>query len=302
MQSPNFKITPAVTKDNYAEFHIEPLEKGFGHTLGNALRRVLLTNLSGAAASTIKIDGVHHQFSTITGMKEDVVHFLLNLKEVNFKLEGDKPSTVKLDISGKKEVTAADLKTQPELEVTNPDHHLTTLTNTKASLKAVITVERGTGYLTADERQTDEVGVLVLDSIFTPVISANYMVESTRVGRRTDLDKIRLMVETDGTITPLEAVEQASAILIEYFKQITNPTFEEKEEGTSEEIKAILSQPVEDLELSTRITNALKKGGYQTLADFEETSLKDLKNVKNIGDKSAQKIIKKLKKHDINLK
>lgn len=301
MPQPNFKLTIHTEKDNRAEVHIEPLEKGFGHTLGNALRRVLLTNLSGAAPSQIKIDGVRHKFSTINGMKEDVVHFLLNLKEVNFKLDGEGPSTVKLDVSGEKEVTAADLETQPDLEIANPDQHLATLTDDKAKLKATITVERGTGYITADEREIDEVGVLAMDSLFTPVINANYMVEATRVGRRTDLDKIKLIVETNGTITPQEAVKEAASILVDYFEQIINPTFEEELEGQSEEVKAILSQPVEDLELPTRITNALKKGGYQTLADFEDSSQEELKEVKNIGEKSVDKIVKKLKKHNIKL-
>ncbi len=301
MNKPNFKLTPEVTKENYAEIHIEPLEKGFGHTLGNALRRVLLSNLSGAAPTQISIDGVRHQFSTINGMKEDVVNLLLNIKEVNFKLDGEGPTTVKLDVSGKQKVTAADLKTQPDLEITNPDHHLATLTDDSAKLKATITIERGTGYVTAEERDIDEVGVLALDSVFTPVTSANYMVEATRVGRRTDLDKLKLMVETNGAVTPQEAVEEAASILVEYFEQIIHPTFQEEEEGQSQEVKAILSQPVEDLELPTRITNALKKGGYQTLADFEESTEAELKEVKNIGEKSVNKVLKKLKKHDIEL-
>lgn len=300
MQNPNFKLSTAQTVGNYAEIHIEPLEKGFGHTLGNALRRVLLSNLEGAAATQVKLDGVSHQFSTLDGLQENVIDFILNLKGVNFKLESDGPAVVKINVKGKKEVTAADLDCPAGVSVTNPDHVLGQLTSPKATLKGSITVERGVGYQTADEHNSNEIGVIPVDSIFTPVVKANYTVEDTRVGRRTDLDKIKLTIETNGTISPEDAVKEAAQILASYFTQVFNPTFDESVAAAT--TTGGEEQTIEELGLPTRIANALKKGGFGKLNDFRTASEEDLMKVKNLGEKSVKDIIKKLGRRGIEVK
>lgn len=299
MQNPNFKLIVAKSEANSAEIHLEPLEKGFGHTLGNALRRVLLTNLEGAAATQVKLDGVSHQFSTLEGLQENIIDFILNLKGVTFKLDGDKPAVVKINVKGKKVVTAGDLDCPAGVTVTNPDHVLATLTGPKSELKGAITVEKGIGYATADEHNTNEIGVIPVDSIFTPVIRANYTVEATRVGQQTDLDKINLTIETNGTITPEDAVKEASEILSAYFTQVYNPTFAESE-GTTSSLAAELT--VEELGLPTRVTNALKKGGFTKLTDFTNATEQDVMKVKNLGEKSVKDIIKKLAKRGYEIK
>ena len=299
MQNPNFKLTTNAQKGNFAEINIEPLEKGFGHTLGNALRRVLLSNLEGAAATQIKIDGVSHQFSTLEGLQENIISLILNLKGVNFKLESNGPATVKINAKGPKELTAVDLECPAGVSVSNPDHVLGTLSGPKATLKAVITVERGIGYATADEHNTNEIGVIPIDSIFTPVIKANYTVESTRVGDRTDLDKIRLSIETNGTISAEDAVKEAAKILSQYFNQVHNPIFDIQDENAKEVSHKSDDQMIEELNLPTRVTNALKKGGFNKINDFSSASEADLLKVKNLGEKSVKDVIKKLKKRCI---
>lgn len=299
MQNPNFKLTTAVSKDNSAEIQITPLEKGFGHTLGNAIRRVLLSNLEGAAATEVKLDGVRHQFSTLSGLQENIIDFVLNLKGVYFKTDGEGPYTVKIDSKGSKTLTAGDLVCPAGVSVANPDHILANLTGAKSALKGTITVKRGIGYATADEHKTDELGVIPVDAIFTPVVKASYSIEATRVGRRTDMDMVRLLVETNGTITPEDAVKEAAQILATYFTQVFKPTFEavEKEAATVTGDE----QMIEELGLATRVTNALKKGGFYKLNDFAVASEDDLMKVKNLGDKSVRDIIKKLEKRGINL-
>ncbi len=300
MQNPNFKLNLTEEKGNFAEIHITPLEKGFGHTLGNALRRVLLGNLEGSAATHVKIDGVRHQFSTLSGLQENIIDFILNLKGVYFKTEGDGPFTVKIDSKEKTTLTAGDLVCPAGVSVTNPEHVLAHISGPKMALKGQITVAKGIGYSPADEHNTDEIGLIPVDSIFTPVIKANYLVESTRVGRRTDLDMVRLMVETNGTITPLEAVKNAAEILSAYFTQIFDPTFTE-EETVKTSLVTGDDQSIEELGLPTRVTNALKKGGFVKLNDFSSASYDDLLKVKNIGEKSVKDIIKKLEKKGIQV-
>lgn len=299
MQNPNFKLNLIEEKGNFAEIHITPLEKGFGHTLGNALRRVLLGNLEGSAATHVKIDGVRHQFSTLSGLQENIIDFILNLKGVYFKTEGDGPFTVKIDSKEKSTLTAGDLVCPAGVSITNSEHVLAHIGG-KAALKGQITVAKGIGYSPADEHNTDEIGLIPVDSIFTPVVKANYLVESTRVGRRTDLDMIRLMVETNGTITPLEAVKNAAEILSAYFTQIFDPTFTE-EETVKTSLVTGDDQSIEELGLPTRVTNALKKGGFVKLNDFSSASYDDLLKVKNLGEKSVKDIIKKLEKKGIQV-
>lgn len=301
MLKPNFKLTTVSQSGNAAVIHLEPLEKGLGHTLGNALRRVLLTNLEGAAATSIAINGVNHQFSTLAGLSEDIVEFVLAFKGVAFKLDTDGPETVTVDVKGKREIHASDINCPAGVTVTNPDHYLGTLTADKAHLKATITVGRGVGYVPSEEHGTPEIGIIPLDSIFTPVVKANYTVEATRVGRRTDLDRIVLSLETNGTMTPTEAVEKAARILAAYFTQIFEPTFTE-ESVTGGVIGSTLEASIDELDLPVRVANALKKGGYKKMGDFGGASRSDLIKIKNLGEKSVDEIISQLATRGIEIK
>lgn len=300
MVTPNFKLTTVNESGNSAEIHIEPLEKGFGHTLGNALRRVLLTALEGAAPTSVRIQGVNHQFTTLAGLQQDIVTFVLNLKGVHFRLDTDGPATVKLDIKGKKTVTAGDLDCPAGVTVTNPDRVLGELTSDKSHLKAEIVIERGYGYVPAEEHAVDEAGVIPIDSIFTPVIAATYDVESTRVGRRTDLDKIVMKLETNGSLTPMSAMEEASKVLAAFFTHAYNPVFAPDDAVPT--LSPLMDQPVEELGLPTRITNSLKKGGFKKYSDFQAASKDDLLKVKNLGAKSVEDVLEILSTKGIVLK
>lgn len=300
MIKPNFRLTFKPKEAHSAEVIIEPLPVNFGHTVGNALRRVLLSSLSGGAPIRVKIAGVTHQFSTLDGLQEDILQFILNLKQVRFSLDSDE-ATVKLSASGEKVITAADLDLPSGVAVANREQILAHLTSAKSKLSVEISVAKGTGYVPAEENATSEAGVIPLDASFSPVIRANYTVEATRVGRRTDLEKVRLLVVTNGSIEPETAVLEAAKILSAFYTQVYNPTFEEVSEGSSGIIKIGQDQPIEDLDLPTRITNALKKGGFKTLADIGNASKGDLMKVKNLGQKSAELVIKKAKAKGINI-
>lgn len=301
MLKPNFKVTVNPDKDNSAEVIIEPLPRNFGHTVGNALRRVLLNSLPGAAAIRVKIAGVSHQFSTLDGLQEDILEFILNLKELNFQLGDQDMVKVKLLASGKKTVTAKDLELPAGVTVSDPSKVLAHLTSPKSKLSAVITVAKGTGYVSSEEHTVDEIGVIPLDASFSPIVNVTYTVESTRVGRHTDYDKVRLNLVTNGTIDPETAVRQAAEILSRFFIQVHSPAPIEEEPSKTAKEKAP-DGFVEDLDLPTRTTNALKKGGYEKLKDLAEASISDLNQVKNLGDKSVQEIVKKLKSKGIIIK
>ena len=292
MLQPNFKITTKETGVNSAEVIIEPLPQNFGHTMGNALRRVLLSSLEGGAATTVKITGVSHQFTTVSGMKEDVLELLLNLKEIDFAVE-DETASVKLNISGAKEVTASDLELPTGVTVANPDKVLCHLTDPKAKLQATITVARGVGYEAADEHATDEIGVIPLDSSFSPVIKCNYTVEATRVGRSTNFDKVRLQLTTDGTVTPEDAVRKSTEILARYFAYVNSDEAHTAVDKTKSSIET--AGFIDDLDLPTRVINALKKASINKLADLKSMSMADLKKVKNLGEKSAMQVVEKAK-------
>ncbi len=301
MLQPNFQVTVNSGKDNSAQVIIEPLPKNFGHTIGNALRRVLLTSLSGGAPIRVKIDGISHQFSTLDGLQEDILEFILNLKELRFQIETDDEVDLKLSVSGKKTVTASDLELPSGVTVSDPKKVLMKLTGPKSKFSAVITVAKGIGYVPATEHVTDKIGEIPLDSSFSPVVNVTYTVESTRVGRRTDLDKVKLNIVTNGTIKPEEAVKKASKLLSAFFTQVHSPV--SLPEPENEDAKKISPDGfVEDLELPTRTTNALKKGGYEKLQDLAEAKISDLNQVKNLGEKSVQEIVKRLAKKDIIIK
>jgi len=300
MLQPNFKVTVKDTGANSAQIVIEPLPQNFGHTLGNALRRVLLTSLEGGAATSVKIDGVHHQFSTLSGLKEDILELILGLKGVNFAVDSDEPQTVKLHASGVKEITASDLDLPTGVTVTNPDLVLAHLTSAKAKINAVITVARGMGYVPAEEHASDEIGVIPLDSSFSPVLSASYTIEATRVGRSTAFDKIKLNLATDGSVTPEEAFRQSAKILSGFSEYVNS------EEAYIIEVKpktaaTVTGGYVEDLDLPTRVLNALKKADIVKLSDLSNLTLADLRKVKNLGEKSASQVVEKASEKGINI-
>ncbi len=298
-----FKITVESEKDNWGQVSIEPLEQGYGHTLGNSLRRCMLTSLSGVAITSIKINGVSHQFSTIPGVIEDAIEIILNLKKVRIRSFGDKPMKLSLQKSGKGEVSAKDINTQGGGEIVNPTQHVATLTDTKAKLNIEMTAETGVGYVPAEEKKTMEIGVIPIDAIFTPVLSVNYTVDQTRVGRRTDFDKLNLEILTDGTTSPLGAVQKAAEVLTEHFKQIYNPVEEEEEvlPQTPAISDDVLKASVEELDLPVRITNALKAVEIDTIGKLLTVSRGQLMKAKNLGAKSLSLISEKLSERGLSL-
>lgn len=302
MIEPNFTVKAETDKPDYGKFVIEPLDLGYGHTLGNSLRRVLLTSLKGVAVTKVKIDGVKHQFSTVPGLREDVVQLILNIKKIRFNLESDKPVVMTLDVKGPKKVTAGAL--EGEAEVINKDLYLGELTNNKAKLSMELTVEPGFGYVTAEEFEgKKELGSIVVDALFSPVSRVNYKVEATRVGRMTNLDKLILEVWSDGSIAPVDAVKTAAKILVSYFLQIYEPKAKPSEgvaltPTISEEI---LKMTLEELDLPTRIVNALHNGGIDTVGQLLGTPKKELYNIKNLGAKSITTIEEVLRDKGIAL-
>lgn len=296
-----FKVKLEKELENFAKIAIEPLEGGFGHTLGNSLRRVLLTVLEGAAVTSVKIEGVAHQFSTIDGVLEDVIEIILNIKKVRVKLPSDKGVKLALKASGKKEVKAKDFEIEGDGEIINNDCHIATLTDSKAKLNMELTCEKGKGYSLSDERKLNEIGVISVDALFTPVVGANYSVEPTRVGRRADFDKLTLEITTDGTITPLEALNSAAAILSETFRKIYEPDVEEVKSlpAISDEI---LKMTVEELDLPVRITNALRAIEINSVEDLINIPRPQLLKAKNLGIKSLSLISEKLLERGLSLR
>ncbi|MBI5452234.1 DNA-directed RNA polymerase subunit alpha [Candidatus Gottesmanbacteria bacterium] len=303
MIEPNFTIKPETEKENYGKFVIEPLDQGYGHTLGNSLRRVLLTSLKGAAVTKIRIDGVKHQFSTLPGLKEDIVQFILNIKKIRFKLHTDKSVTVTLSVKGPKKIVAGLIESS-DLEVINKDLYLGELTTNKAKLSMELTVEPGVGFLTTEEFEgKKELGNILLDALFSPIIRVNYKVEATRVGRMTNLDKLIIEVWTDGTVVPYEAVKEAAKILVSYFLQVYEPKAKTSEgvAVTPTISEEILKMTLEELDIPTRIVNALHNGGIDTIGQLLGTPKKELYKIKNLGTKSITTIEEVLREKGIAL-
>jgi len=303
MIQPNFKIKKVKLTANFGQFVFEPLPQGYGHTLGNALRRVLLTSLPGTAITEVKISGVRHKFSTIPGVKEDVIEILLNLKEVRIKYGGEKPVRLLLEKTGPGEVRAGDIETPAGVEIVNKDLVLANLADNKTRLKMEMVAEKGYGYLPSEERKSEKLGQLILDAIFSPVLRVSYKVEATRVGGQTDLDKLVLEVTTDGTIDPYGALCQGVKTLASFLDQIINPKnspSSEKKKASSLSSPDVLKLTIEELELPTRIVNALQKAGYRTLGKLAKAKKSDLVSVKNLGEKSLNVILETLKKKGIN--
>lgn len=299
-------FTIAVTNQTSDEgtITLEPLRQGFGHTIGVALRRVMLGSLPGSAVTKVRIKGVTHQFTTLKGMKEDIVEFVLNVKQLKIAYEGTEPETLKLQATGPGEVKAADLIAPATVKIVNPDLKLAVLADKKSKLSAELIVEPGTGYLTAEEQGKQKLGVIPVDASFSPVTQVFYAIESTRVGRRTDFDKLILTVKTNGSINPLDAVVKAAQILVDHFSQVISPTNVPAGQSVSSSSAvgnaATLRLTVEELGLPTRIANALRKGGYKTVADLAQATEENIAKIKNIGSKSVTEILDKVREKGVS--
>ncbi len=291
----------------YGKFVIEPLERGFGHTLGNSMRRVLLSSLPGVAVSSVHIEGVQHEFSTIPGVKEDVTEIILNLKSMACKMFSDNPKQLIIDMKGPGELTAGDIKTDDEVEIVNKDLHIATL-NEDAHLQMQITLDRGRGYVSAEKNKTASmpIGVIPVDSIFTPVRKVNYTVEDTRVGQITDYDKLTLEIWTDGSVKPDEAISEAAKILTEQLSLFTclndqvMPVI--TQEPADERKDKVLEMTIEDLDLSVRAYNCLKRAGINTVAELVQRNQEDMMKVRNLGKKSLEEVEQKLENLGLGLR
>ena len=293
----------------YGKFVIEPLERGFGHTLGNSLRRVLLSSLPGAAVSSVHIEGVQHEFSTIPGVTEDVTEIILNLKGLAVKMYGEGPKSVIVDKIGPGELTAADIKVDEEIEIINPEMHIATL-NEDAHVQMTLRLERGRGYVSADKNKardiTMPIGVIAMDSIFTPIHKVNYTVEDKRVGQSNDYDRLTLEVWTNGTLKPEEAVSGAASILTEHlvsFVRLTDTVLPvsmvQPEDNTKEKV---LEMTIEELELSVRAYNCLKRAGINSVAELVQRNQEDMMKVRNLGRKSLEEVEQKLQELGLALR
>ena len=304
MSEPNFQIKAEIEKKEYGMFILEPLEQGYGQTLGNSLRRVLLASLSGSAITSVKIEGVKHQYSTLPGLKEDITEFILNVKKIRLMVEGSDKATLTMSKKGPGEVTAGDFEVPAGVTIANPDLVLGTLADKKSSLVMEATAERGYGYVQADEKRIDQVGVIPTDALFSPIQRVNYRVEATRVGRMTNLDRLVMEIWTDGTIAPIEAIKSAAKVLVSYFLQVYEPRAQEVAGNvavTPTISDEILKMRIEELDIPTRIVNALANGSIETIGQLLGTPKTDLMKIKNLGTKSLAVVEEKLREKGVAL-
>lgn len=294
----NVEVDESTYSTTFGRFIVQPLERGFGTTIGNALRRVLLSSLPGAAITTVRIDGVHHEFSTVPGMIEDVSDVILNLKEVRFKLINKKPDKVVIEAKGPGEIRAGDLQNgTTDFEILNPDLHIATL-DKDAELKMELRIGRGHGYVPAEENKLPDqpIGTIPIDSIYTPIKNVAYFVENTRVGQHTDYEKLILEITTDGSITPDDALTYAGKILMDHFQLFINfdiePELEEPDEVDEEvlRIRKLLKMPVDELELSVRSHNCLMAANIKTIGDLVRRDEQEMLKFRNFGRKSLQEL------------
>ena len=303
-EKPRIEIAEMAQDGSYGRFVVEPLERGYGTTLGNSLRRILLSSLPGSAVSNVKIDGVLHEFSVIPGVKEDVTEIILNLKCLAIKntSEGNESKVAYIDVEGEGEVTAKDIKADSDIEILNPDLHIATLSGgPNSKLYMEITISNGRGYVGADKNKKEDqpIGMLPVDSIFTPVTRVNFLVENTRVGQITDYDKLTLEVWTNGTIAPDEAVSYGAKLLNEHLALFIDLSdnaknteiLVEKEEGKKEKV---LEMSIEELDLSVRSYNCLKRAGINTVEDLACKTEEEMMKVRNLGKKSLEEVLNKL--------
>jgi DNA-directed RNA polymerase subunit alpha len=303
----DFKVKELTLTDEYGEFVIEPLEPGYGYTIGNALRRVLYASIPGAAVTSVRISGVKHRFSTLPGLKENIVDFLLNVKQLNLQLSGESNSaTIKLSVKGDKVITAADLEVSDGVEVANTDLYLGTLSGSKSKLEMELTVEKGFGFSLADERKNNALEIIPTDAVYTPVKRVTYTVEATRVGRQTNLDKLVLKIWTNGTINPRAALDEAARLLANSFALIYQPSSSAAVEADVTDAKSTVSPEalkltIDELDLPTRIYNSLRNGGIETVEELLNTPRKELISMRNMGGKSLAVIEDKLRTKGISL-
>jgi DNA-directed RNA polymerase subunit alpha len=298
------KIEAERAAENYARFRIEPLEPGYGHTVGNALRRVLLSSIPGSAITKIKIDGVYHEFSTLPGVREDVTELVLNIKGVRLRSYAERPVKIHLSKYGRGIVRASDIDAPSNVEVVNPDHYIATLDDENSRLDIELTVERHRGYLPVENRDPVPIGEIPVDAIFTPIPRVNYVVENTRIGGVTDYDRLILEIWTDGTIKPGDALSHAAQVLGQYSQTIANFSRPEQPaeiaaagngiEGITPEV---YDTPIEELELTTRTYNCLKRADITKIGQLLQMDEKDLLSVRNLGSKSIDEIKDKLVEH-----
>ena len=300
IEKPRIECIESPTDESYGKYVIEPLERGYGTTLGNSLRRVLLSSLPGTAVTSIRIAGVQHEFSTIPGVKEDVTEIVLNIKRIIARLHTDEPKTVYIEAAGEGEVTAGDIKADSEVEILNPELHIASL-GPDASLSIEMVIDHGRGYVVADKNKGPQqiVGTIPVDSIYTPVLKVNYAVENTRVGNQTDFDKLTLEVWTDKTISPRDAVSLGAKILVDHFTLFTDlsdsigsrSTVVEKVETQRDKV---LEMTIEELDLSVRSFNCLKRANINTVEDLISKTEDEMIKVRNLGRKSLEEVEHKL--------
>ena len=315
IEKPKIERVEIGENNRYGKFVVNPLERGFGQTLGNSLRRVLLNSLPGVAATSVRIEGVQHEFSTVPGVKEDVAELILNIKLLSAKLYSEHPKTVSIDAYGPCEVTAADIKVDDEVEIVNPELHIATLSD-GAHLQMQITLERGRGYVSAERNKQLSIernkiggmpiGVIPVDSIFTPIRKVSYSVEDTRVGQVTDYDKLTIEVWTNGSILPKEALASAAQILtnnmslfIDLTVNVVRVDYTEQEDDRN---KQVLDMTIEELDLSVRAFNCLKRAGINTVAELVQRNQEDMMKVRNLGKKSLEEVEQKLDALGLSLK
>ncbi|MBE3569045.1 MAG: DNA-directed RNA polymerase subunit alpha [Bacillales bacterium] len=308
IEKPKIETVEISDDATYGKFVVEPLERGYGTTLGNSLRRILLSSLPGAAVTSIQIDGVLHEFSTVEGVVEDVTSIILNIKKLALKIYSDEEKTLEIDVQGEGVVTAADITHDSDVEILNPDLHIATLAE-NGSLRMRLTAQRGRGYTPADlnKREDHPIGVIPIDSIYTPVSRVNYQVEKTRVGQVANYDKLSLDVWTDGSIGPKEAVSLGAKILTEHLNIFVNLTDEaqnaeimvEKEEDQKEKV---LEMTIEELDLSVRSYNCLKRAGINTVQELANKTEEDMMKVRNLGRKSLEEVKAKLDELGLSLR
>ena len=309
IEKPEVKFIGSAEDSAFGTFVVEPLERGFGTTLGNSLRRVLLSSLPGYAITSVKIDNVLHEFSTIPNVKEDVTEIVLNLKGVILKIHGDGPKIMYIEANGSGEITAGDIKADSEVEILNPDHHIATL-DADAHVTMELTADKGRGYVSSDRNKQildPAIGVIAIDSIYTPVLKVNYTVDNTRVGQITDYDKLTIDVWTDGTISAKEAVSFAAKILTEHLNlfvelsdEVSNTEIMVVKDDTS--MGKVLEMTIEELDLSVRSFNCLKRAGINTVEDLINKTEDDMMKVRNLGRKSLDEVVAKLASLDLSLR
>lgn len=308
MEKPKVEIVEINEQNTYGKFTVEPLERGYGITLGNSLRRIMLSSLPGVAVTSVKIDGVLHEFSTVPGVKEDVSEIIINLKGLSIRMHGNESKTVRIEAKGEGIVTAGDIIADADVEILNPEMHIATL-DSNAVLNMELTIAKGRGYVAAENNKTPgmPIGVLPIDSIFTPVTKVSYYVENTRVGQVTDYDRLVIEVFTDGSIMPDEAISLAAKIMNEHLNLFITLTehvsdveiMVQKEEDKKEKV---LEMTIEELDLSVRSYNCLKRAGINTVDELAQKSEEDMMKVRNLGRKSLEEVQKKLEELGLGLR